>query len=1215
MRRWIAVFVGIAIVAGTVQPAAAVEVCGDYVIIGARGTDDTFDTEFEAGMGAEVFQFARKMQEILQATGSEDVELVGVDYAARLMHPYWTDRPELQQYFASVQEGADFVVDEVLSKFANCGDDTKFILSGFSQGSDVMRTAVRDLGSAGTEDELEQIAGVVVFGDVYFDPEDTAVADGPFNPQRWGLLGPTDRWSDLTDAPVISVCRDHDYFCQARTHIKVGDVEGPLYWDSGYVYDWNDKHFDGNDFGEHESYDDMNHGLKAARQLGELLGVHYTLDDGWGAADPVDVAIVVDSTGNADGAVSELQSRASEFVHLVTDNVEDSRVAVVDYKSGGSITETNPYAVDVKSEFSADPEDAIDAITEIEQGGRSTGAIYSAVETIDDLAWREGVRKITLTLAGSRACASAAICVEESGSGEPYPDPAVRNRPLFLRAAGVYTRDNLYFLENAGWSAIMEEPWISRPGEYGTSDEYIVEELKRVFELALTTVEDPIAGNEQAVVGESGTFNAATVVPYFADSPDVNLQWAVSRQDLPDYEDGVSVSRLQTREDDPEPDPEPEPLPEDMGAMYQVDFDQPGIYSVNLTAFIDDQFQEWTTNVWVDEMPTQAPASPLLVSSVDEETEDGVQLLAWTAGEGEKAPFYNIVNNEGEVVNSILPVAELGTNGIVDFEYQVYLEPGEDPTYSVVAVNAVGETPATAVLTATEASYEHAFEVESVPAGRVLTLSGPSTPELDAIEAELLTVELAPSITGAYDSSFVSPSGTAFQVDMTAADADATVDDGWGIELRLGDSEDASGTPVWETMRDGFADELLAGGYVDLQLNGHPVRLKVAPSAETSQPGEFVIDAESAAPPGTLTDSFYAEPESELLDLGYAGEIDEDLLPLIGEANDPEFDWSTAVVSDIRTWIGDAEMMNDLELEVLSAGLGDEVEPGGIQVRLIGGVGGGGYEAMREFLENGAISFAVNAGAPNALALRVGAEDARTAYPAPVFPPSFVGATTVKFTQYRDATKWTPIVSWGSGEPGTIVVEGTLPEGLTVDWETGRIEGTPLEQGTFPIEVTVTNDAGETLREYSLVVGENSVDSEYQLTKKTRVQRNEDETASVEIRGLDWFRSDNPNVMTALPIISQLETEGDYINAPLDSITFSDPNGDPVLAIGTFSIEMYQGWGGRDMLRITSPDAVFGDNTTTTLADLFASGATITFVYDDGSPNTVVLGPADLYGT
>ena len=60
---------------------------------------------------------------------------------------------------------------------------------------------------------------------------------------------------------------------------------------------------------------------------------------------------------------------------------------------------------------------------------------------------------------------------------------------------------------------------------------------------------------------------------------------------------------------------------------------------------------------------------------------------------------------------------------------------------------------------------------------------------------------------------------------------------------------------------------------------------------------------------------------------------------------------------------------------------------------------------------------------------------------------------------------------------------------------------------------------------------------------------------------------------------------------------------------------MYQGWGGRDMLRITSPDPAFGDNTTTTLADLFASGATITFVYDDGAPNTVILGPADLYGT
>ena len=57
------------------------------------------------------------------------------------------------------------------------------------------------------------------------------------------------------------------------------------------------------------------------------------------------------------------------------------------------------------------------------------------------------------------------------------------------------------------------------------------------------------------------------------------------------------------------------------------------------------------------------------------------------------------------------------------------------------------------------------------------------------------------------------------------------------------------------------------------------------------------------------------------------------------------------------------------------------------------------------------------------------------------------------------------------GTPGTWkVIVGDLPNGVTLDPETGLISGTPLEYGEFPIEVELTNDCGTDTQEISFVV-------------------------------------------------------------------------------------------------------------------------------------------------
>ena len=115
----------------------------------------------------------------------------------------------LGAYTGSVKDGTAALHKTIDDEERICGSSEKLVLVGYSQGAQVVGDVYeRDLTSAARK----QVAGVVVFGDPYFNPRDSAADRKGFDPIRHGALGTRPLYP--TGAPVFSVCHDRDPICQ-----------------------------------------------------------------------------------------------------------------------------------------------------------------------------------------------------------------------------------------------------------------------------------------------------------------------------------------------------------------------------------------------------------------------------------------------------------------------------------------------------------------------------------------------------------------------------------------------------------------------------------------------------------------------------------------------------------------------------------------------------------------------------------------------------------------------------------------------------------------------------------------------------------------------------------------------------------------------------------------------------------------------------------------
>jgi hypothetical protein len=116
----------------------------------------------------------------------------------------------LGAYTGSVNDGKKMLRKEVSDEERIC-PKLKLVLVGYSQGAQVVADVYsRDL----TAKQRSRIIGVVAFGDPYFNPADTAVDQGSYDPTRHGILGKRKLYPANHNAQVFSICHNHDPICQ-----------------------------------------------------------------------------------------------------------------------------------------------------------------------------------------------------------------------------------------------------------------------------------------------------------------------------------------------------------------------------------------------------------------------------------------------------------------------------------------------------------------------------------------------------------------------------------------------------------------------------------------------------------------------------------------------------------------------------------------------------------------------------------------------------------------------------------------------------------------------------------------------------------------------------------------------------------------------------------------------------------------------------------------
>jgi hypothetical protein len=118
-------------------------------------------------------------------------------------------------YHRSVVDGKD-ALRARLTEFMSACVDAKVILSGFSQGAQVVGDVYQELEEAGGA-AYEQVFGVVLFGDPYFNPHPrgrgSSKGDLQHRPSRGGSLGTRPEYGELRSR-VRSYCHRGDPVCQ-----------------------------------------------------------------------------------------------------------------------------------------------------------------------------------------------------------------------------------------------------------------------------------------------------------------------------------------------------------------------------------------------------------------------------------------------------------------------------------------------------------------------------------------------------------------------------------------------------------------------------------------------------------------------------------------------------------------------------------------------------------------------------------------------------------------------------------------------------------------------------------------------------------------------------------------------------------------------------------------------------------------------------------------
>jgi Mg-chelatase subunit ChlD len=315
-------------------------------------------------------------------------------------------------YPASVTSGIRELHRTLKRQWELCGDRTRYVLAGYSQGADVVNSYLRGkiVTSSSTfgiatvheylgpsEDVRRQIASVALIADPNHDPRDPesySDEDGRLA-QEGGLYGiragvPRDI-AGVTD----SLCLAGDSVCGRG--VRVPDSTGNKIHSVGY-----------RDFVRHpvechladEPDDDVSATTCLADRIVERLGVRNLVRHPLDEADSApgssgrDVAFFIDTTGSMqddiDAALSFAANQADRIVAL------DGRVALVQYRDAEDDTPAEvvtPFTTDM-GEFQS----GLSTLLADGGGDDPEGLLHALMVGFDELDWQYGATKAAVVL-------------------------------------------------------------------------------------------------------------------------------------------------------------------------------------------------------------------------------------------------------------------------------------------------------------------------------------------------------------------------------------------------------------------------------------------------------------------------------------------------------------------------------------------------------------------------------------------------------------------------------------------------------------------------------------------------------------------------------------------------------------------------------------------------------------------------------------------------
>jgi len=192
--------------------AAGLNCKPDVWVIGARGSGEKPNRD----PGHTVRSFIQKLEHI---AGYETVGSEGLEYQAVAILDWKLAAgtgTKAVEYKVSVVGGVASLVKTVVERANRC-ETQKLVLSGFSQGAEVVRKALPHLKRL-----ANHVGAVVLFGDPQFDPHTQADKGGTYSQKRHGVLGLPDADFPAVFKHVVTYCRDGDLICQGFPNLTEG---------------------------------------------------------------------------------------------------------------------------------------------------------------------------------------------------------------------------------------------------------------------------------------------------------------------------------------------------------------------------------------------------------------------------------------------------------------------------------------------------------------------------------------------------------------------------------------------------------------------------------------------------------------------------------------------------------------------------------------------------------------------------------------------------------------------------------------------------------------------------------------------------------------------------------------------------------------------------------------------------------------------------------